>query len=384
MIAPHGGRLVKRFAPKDDVEKLREEAGSLPRVDVSPELVVDLQNIAQGTFSPLEGFLLKADVESIIAGDRLDNGMVWTIPILLDVSREAADGFSPGDRLALFGPDGKAEAVMDLAEKFTFDREALASRVFGTTDPAHPGVEKLMKMKEVLLGGKVTVLERKAHRYDRYNLSPAETRMLFREKGWRTVVGFQTRNPPHRAHEYLQKCALESVDGLFINPVIGKKKPGDFTDDLILETYQHLIDNFYPRDRAIMSILPFEMRYAGPKEAIFHALVRKNYGCSHFIVGRDHAGVGDYYDTYAAHRIFESFDQADLGVTPMFYDHSFYCKKCANMGSKKTCPHGREDLILPAGKRIRAIITEKASVEPELMRPEIADILQNAKDPFVK
>jgi sulfate adenylyltransferase len=208
--------------------------------------------------------------------------------------------------------------------------------------------------------------------------------MLFKEKGLKTVVGFQTRNPPHRAHEYLQKCALESVDGLFINPVIGRKKAGDFTDELILQSYQCLIDNFYPRDRAVMSILPTEMRYAGPKEAIFHALVRKNFGCTHFIVGRDHAGVGDYYDTYAAHRIFDDFDGRDLDITPMFYDHTFFCRKCGNMGSKKTCPHGREDQIAPAGKRIRATITENATVEPELMRPEIVEILKASPKPFVE
>jgi len=384
MIAPHGGRLVNRFVPEDKVAALRKDMAHMPRVNIPEEMVVELQNFAQGTFSPLEGFMLRSDVEGITAKNRLENGMAWTIPIMLDVSEAVAKDIKEGAQAALYGPDGRGEAVLEVEERYQLNREAVAKAVFGTVDKAHPGVAKLFQMAEVFLGGKVHVLERKKHRYDRYNLSPAETRMLFKERGWRTVVGFQTRNPPHRAHEYLQKCALESVDGLFINPVIGRKKAGDFTDELILETYQYLIDNFYPRDRAVMSILPFEMRYAGPKEAIFHAIVRKNFGCTHFIVGRDHAGVGDYYDTYAAHRIFDEFDPKDLGVTPMFYDNTFFCKRCGNMASKKTCPHGKDDLIAPSGKRIRAIITERAAVEPELMRPQIVDILQSSKKPFVE
>ncbi len=384
MVAPHGGILINRLVEPDKVEALKADMAGMPRVDITGETEVELQNIALGTFSPLEGFMGRADVEGIIKEDRLESGMVWTIPVMLDVSTDVAAGLPESGDVALYNGRGEPEAVLRMEEKFDIDRPAACETVFGTKDMEHPGVAKLMGAREVFLGGKVSVLERKKHQYDRYNLSPSETRVLFREKGWKTVVGFQTRNPPHRAHEYLQKCALESVDGLFVNPVIGKKKKGDFTDDLILETYQHLIDNFYPRDRAVMSILPFEMRYAGPKEAVWHSIVRKNFGCTHFIVGRDHAGVGDYYDTYAAHRIFDNYEFKDLGITPMFYDHTFYCRKCGNLGSMKTCPHGKEDLISPAGKRIRATITEDADVEPEMMRPEIVQILKASKHPFVE
>jgi sulfate adenylyltransferase len=279
--------------------------------------------------------------------------------------------------------DGSAPlALLHVEEKYQFDKRKIAKGVFGTDDEKHPGVQRLFGLPDVFLAGPVDLLEDIRNPYQQYNLSPKETRYLFRQKGWTTVVAFQTRNPPHRAHEYIQKCALEICDGLFINPVIGKKKRGDFTDQIILQAYQTLIDGFYPSERVVMSILPWQMRYAGPKEAIFHAIVRKNFGCTHHIIGRDHAGVGDYYDTYAAHRVFDDFP--DLGIQPLFFEHSFYCQSCQNMATAKTCPHEKSSWLSPSGTKIRGIITEGAEVAPEIMRPEIAKVLAVADRPFVE
>jgi sulfate adenylyltransferase len=273
-------------------------------------------------------------------------------------------------------------ALLHLEEKYRYDKGAIAKGVFGTDDQKHPGVHKLFSLPQTFLAGAVDLIEDLRAPYERYHLSPQETRYLFGQKGWNTVAAFQTRNPPHRAHEYIQKCALEICDGLFINPVIGPKKPGDFTDDLILRSYQTLIDQFYPQDRVVMSILPWQMRYAGPKEAIFHAIVRKNFGCSHHIIGRDHAGVGNYYDAYAAHRIFE--DYPDLDIKPLFFENSFYCQACGNMATSKTCPHDQSAWLSPSGTKIRGIITEGAQVAPEIMRPEIAQVLSGDAHPFVE
>jgi len=382
MLKPHGGKLISRVLTSERREQALEDSKGLHKLPVSEESISDIHNIATGVFSPLKGFVGHEDVATIVDHDSLASGLPWTIPILLSVDKEHEKRTKEGETIVLCREDGRSVALMDVESKFSYDRSKICENVFGTTDQSHPGVKKIFSMDGIYLGGDIKLIEKLEHRYDQYNLTPAETRFLFQQKGWNTVVGFQTRNPPHRAHEYLQKSALEICDGLFINPVIGKKKPGDFTDDIILKAYEAHLGLFFPGDRAVMSILPFEMRYAGPKEAIFHAIVRKNFGCTHFIVGRDHAGVGSYYDTYAAHRIFEDFGY--LGIQPLFFDHSFYCTACGGMGTKKTCPHGNEQHLGPSGTKIRAIVTKGATIAPEIMRPEIAEILRGADEPFVK
>ncbi|MBN2054582.1 sulfate adenylyltransferase [bacterium] len=382
LVEPHGGRLIDRMVPEERRDEVMAHAATLRTVVLSSEKLKELQNIAHGVFSPLEGFFTSDEVASVIAHDTLPGGVYWTIPILLPVPPETAEEINAGDEIALAGPDGIAVAVMKINDKFGFDKQAAARAVFGTDDPAHPGVAALMEESDIYVGGPIDLFTIIDTGYNNQYLTPRQMRKLFEDRGWERVVAFQTRNPPHRAHEYLQKCALETCDGLFINPVIGRKKSGDFTDDLILEAYQVLIDKFYPGDRVVMSILPWEMRYAGPKEAIFHCIVRKNFGCSHHIIGRDHAGVGDYYDTFAAHHIFAHFP--GLGIEPMLFDHSFYCLDCQNMGTVKTCPHGNDRHLNPAGRRIRAVITEGAAIDAEVMRPEIARILASSPDSFVK
>ncbi len=382
MLKPHGGSLINRVLNPQRAAKAAADAADMPHLKVGPDTISDLNNIARGVFSPLTGFNTHDDLDSIVRHDSLSTGLPWTIPILLSIH----DGFSSqvkeGDDIALVSGDtNEPVAIMNIGDRFHYDRSQIAEAVFGTTDDKHPGVRKIYSLENTLIGGNIDLIKQKDSPYEQYNLSPSETRYLFKQKGWKTVVGFQTRNPPHRAHEYLQKCALEICDGLFINPVIGKKKVGDFTDDLILAAYEKQLEMFYPNDRAVMSILPFEMRYAGPKEAIFHAIARKNFGCTHFIVGRDHAGVGDYYDTYAAHRIFEDFDF--LGIEPLFFDHSFYCKTCGGMGTTKTCPHDRTVRLNPSGTLIRAVVTEKADIDSRIMRSEIAEVLKSEDNPFV-
>jgi sulfate adenylyltransferase len=382
LIKPHGGKLVDRvLSPERGTEAQAEVSGML-QLTISPNVVSEIQNIARGVFSPLEGFLNKAELESVVTKGYLPNGLAWTIPILLAVEESQASALQEGQTIALTDEIGTPLALLHLEEKYRFDKGKIARGVFATDDEKHPGVRMLFDNPDVFLAGEVDLLEDIKTPYERYDLSPKETRYLFQQKGWNTVVAFQTRNPPHRAHEYIQKCALEICDGLFINPVIGRKKPGDFTDELILKAYQTLIDDFYPQDRVVMSILPWQMRYAGPKEAIFHAIVRKNFGCTHHIIGRDHAGVGDYYDTYAAHRIFTDFP--DLGIQPLFFEHSFYCQACENMATAKTCPHEKDSWLSPSGTKIRGIITEGAQVAPEIMRPEIAEVLVSAGNPFVE
>jgi sulfate adenylyltransferase len=382
LIEPHGGKLVNRILSPEKRANVLPEIPGMFQLIVSTETVSEIQNLARGVFSPLEGFMGSADVESVVKGGHLANGLTWTIPILLAVEEAQAEVLKEGQTLTLVDETGAPLALLHLEEKFLFEKLKIARGVFGTDDEKHPGVEKLFNLPDVFLSGAVDLLEDIRTPYKRYNLSPKETRYLFRQKDWDTVVAFQTRNPPHRAHEYIQKCALEICDGLFINPVIGKKKSGDFTDDVILKAYQTLIDGFYPQNRVVMSILPWQMRYAGPKEAIFHAIVRKNFGCTHHIIGRDHAGVGDYYDAYAAHRIFADFP--DLGIQPLFFEHSFYCQACENMATAKTCPHGKDSWLTPSGTKIRGIITEGAEVVPEIMRPEIVEVLVNEDRPFVE
>jgi len=379
---PHGGRLVKRIVSEKRRERLLEEANEVVNIEISNDMALDLVNIAQGVFSPLEGFMLQDDFLNVLHEMRLTTDVPWTIPIVLDVSPEEIPDVKVGDDVALKDRDGKVLALLHIEEIYGYDKKEFAEKVFKTTDMAHPGVARVMSMKELLIGGKIDLLNEPENPFYKYTLYPAETRVLFREKGWKTVVGFQTRNAPHLGHEYVQKTALAFVDGLFINPLIGKKKKGDFKDEVILEAYKTLIEHYYPKNTVVMAILRTWMRYAGPREAIFHAIVRKNFGCTHFIVGRDHAGVGNYYGPYEAHEIFRYFP--DLGITPLFFKEFFYCKKCGGMANSKTCPHGKEDRIIFSGTKIRKLLLAGEKPPEYMMRPEVAEVILKWKNPFVE
>ena len=380
MIQPHGGKLIERVLKGAKKDEALERAGNLPRIALDAESVSDVENIATGVFSPLEGFMGKADVRNVLNQMRLSNDLPWTIPVVLDVGRETAAGLDIGREVLLVAEDNSSFAILSLEEKYEYNREEMAEKVFQTRDAAHPGVAKVMGMKDVLLAGKVDLIEVRPTPFDRYKLNPKETRILFKEKGWKTVVGFQTRNTPHIGHEYVQKTALTFTDGIFVNPVIGKKKKGDFKDEVILASYEELIRNYYLKERAVMAILQMEMRYAGPREAIFHAVIRKNFGCTHIIIGRDHAGVGNYYHPYAAQDIFEDFP--DLGIIPLFFKSFYYCRKCQSVVNEKICPHPPSEHIQFSGTKIRDMLVRGEIPPPELMRPEVAKIIMEYKDPF--
>jgi sulfate adenylyltransferase len=320
------------------------------------------------------------DFRNVLAHMRLADDLPWTIPIVLDVDRSVADGLKVGTEVALVDEKDGPVAILSLEEKYGYDRTAMAEKVFGTADPAHPGVAKVMGMKDVLLAGRVDLVTMAPTPFDRWKLSPKETRVLFKAKGWRTVVGFQTRNTPHIGHEYIQKAALTFTDGIFINPVIGKKKKGDFKDEVILASYEELIRSYYLKERAVMAILQMEMRYAGPREAIHHAVIRKNFGCTHIIIGRDHAGVGKYYHPFAAQDIFEQFP--DLGIAPLFFRSLYFCKKCSSVVNEKICPHPASEQIQFSGTKIRDLLVQGIVPQAELMRPEVAKVIMGFKEPF--
>jgi sulfate adenylyltransferase len=380
VIRPHGGKLVERLLEGEKKSDILDRARSLPSIKLDQESVSDVENIAQGVFSPLEGFMGRADFHHVLNHMRLSSDLPWTIPIVLDAEKEQADRLKPGSDVVLLNESGEAAAVLHLEEKFGYDKEELARKVFQTVDAAHPGVAKIKRMKDVLLAGPVDLIRESPSPFARYKLSPKETRLLFKEKGWRTVVGFQTRNTPHIGHEYVQKTALTFVDGIFINPVIGRKKRGDFKDEVILAAYEELIKNYYLKERAVMAILQMEMRYAGPREAIFHAIIRKNFGCTHIIIGRDHAGVGNYYPPYAAQDIFEHFP--DLGIVPLFFRSFYYCRKCLSVVNEKTCPHPAADQIQFSGTKIRDMLVKGEYPPAELVRPEVARIIMEFENPF--
>jgi len=382
MIRPHGGKLIGRVLHREEKDKALAKAKELPSLSLNRESVSEVENIAFGVFSPLEGFLGEKDYRSVLNQMRLPNDLPWPIPIVLDVEKEKADKFKEGQDIILLNEDNQPVAVLHLGEKYEYSKKELAEKVFQTTDTAHPGVAKVENMKDILLAGKIDLIQVSPTPFDRYKLEPLETRILFKEKGWRTVVGFQTRNTPHIGHEYVQKTALTFTDGVFVNPVIGRKKKGDFKDEVILASYDELIRNYYLKERAVVAILQMEMRYAGPREAIFHAIIRKNFGCTHIIIGRDHAGVGNYYPPYAAQDIFEEFP--DLGIVPLFFKSFYFCKKCNSVVNEKTCPHPPEEHINFSGTKIREMLIEGKIPPPELMRPEVAKIIISYDDPFVE
>ncbi len=372
---PHGGKLVNRFIVSDG------KADGMLAIQVGGDLRNDIENIADGVFSPLEGFVGEQDFQSIVRTGRLESGLAWTVPIVLDVEDQTANEMKDAGQVALATGTDKF-AILHVQEKYSFDKLACANAIYRTNDVKHPGVEKMVSMKNKLVGGRIDVLKRiEQSPLRKYRMTPAETRAEISRKGWKSVVGFQTRNVPHVAHEMLQKAALNLYDGLFINPLIGKKKQGDFKDELIIASYLALIDNYYPKDRAMFVTLHTEMRYAGPKEAIHHAIMRKNFGCSHFIVGRDHAGVGNYYHPFASHEIFK--DYADLGIEPVFFPAFYYCKKCLSYANERNCPHGLEFREEMSGTKMRNMVSSGEFPAEHLMRPEVARIIVSFDEPFI-
>jgi sulfate adenylyltransferase len=382
-IAPHGGILVNRIATLDQRQEFFDKAEVLLRVQLSDRSISDLQMIAIGALSPLKGFMNEADYRSVVKEMRLSNGLPWSIPITLSVSQAVADTLTEGTLVRLDSPAGEFVGILELTEKYHYSKEAEAINVYRTDDLKHPGVQVVDKAGPVNLAGEVWLLERELDvRFPQYQIDPAKSRLLFKEKGWKTIVGFQTRNPIHRAHEYIQKCALETVDGLFLHPLVGTTKDDDIPADVRMRCYEILLEKYYPKERVILAINPAAMRYAGPREAIFHALIRKNYGCTHFIVGRDHAGVGDYYGTFDSQHIFEEFEPSELGIVPMKFEHAFYCTLTEQMATTKTSPSTPEQRVHLSGTKVREMLRAGKLPPPQFSRPEVAAELAKAMNIF--
>lgn len=378
-IAPHGGTLINRLVSPEKEAHFLEQANSLPRVTLDERAFSDLVMIAIGGFSPLDGFMKKADYDPVVTDMRLANGLPWAVPVTLSVSEDVAAPLKEGSLVRLDDPTGRFVGVLELEEKYTYDKTREAIHVYRTDEDKHPGVKVVYEQGAVNLAGPIWLMQRDPHPlFPKYQIDPAASRAMFREKGWKTVVGFQTRNPIHRAHEYIQKCALETVDGLFLHPLVGATKSDDIPADVRMRCYEIMVEHYFPQDRVILAINPSAMRYAGPREAIFHALIRKNYGCTHFIVGRDHAGVGDYYGTYDAQYIFDEFDPAELGIVPMKFEHAFYCTRTGGMATSKTSPSTKEERIHLSGTKVREMLRRGELPPPEFSRPEVAAELARA------
>lgn len=378
-IAPHGGTLINRLASPEQRQEWLDKAEHLPRIQLDERAVSDLVMIAIGGFSPLTGFMGQADYDRVVNEMHLVNGLPWSIPVTLSVSEADAERLTIGNLVRLDDATGRFVGVLELTEKYPYDKMHEALHVYRTNEEKHPGVRVVYDQGPINLAGPVWLLQRDPDpRFPTYQIDPVESRALFREKGWQTVVGFQTRNPIHRAHEYIQKCALEIVDGLFLHPLVGATKSDDVPAEVRMRCYEIMLEHYFPRDRVILAINPSAMRYAGPREAIFHAIVRKNYGCTHFIVGRDHAGVGDYYGTYDAQHIFDEFDPAALGIVPLKFEHAFYCTRTQAMATTKTSPSLPEERIHLSGTKVREMLRRGELPPPEFSRPEVAAELAKA------
>ena len=376
LITPHGGKLVNRVLSPEAAKDATASAGSLPSITLSAREQGDLEMIAIGAFSPLSGFMNRKDFTSVCKDMRLADGTVWPIPVTLSPADDVAAKVKEGQKVALKDDEGRLLGVMTVQEKYPHDKALEVPNVYRTEDDAHPGVAIIRKQGDTCLAGPIDVLTpNPAPEFPDYRLPPAKTREAFAAKGWQTVAAFQTRNPIHRAHEYLTKCALEITDGLLIHPLVGETKSDDIPADVRMDCYRTLIDKYYNRDRTMLTVMPLAMRYAGPREAILHSLIRKNYGVTHFIVGRDHAGVGNYYGTYDAQKIFDQFKPDEIGVTPLKFEHSAWCKVCEGMVSSKTCPHGNDTKVALSGTKVRDMLKAGQRPPMEFSRPEVADIL---------
>ena len=379
VIAPHGGTLINRVASPEQRQEFIAVGDRLPRVKLDDRATCDLITIAIGALSPLQGFIDRVDYEKIVEEMHLANGLPWSIPVTLSVREEIAENLTEGSQVRLDDPSGRFIGVLELRQKYSYDKAREAIQVYRTDETKHPGVKAVYEQGAINLAGPVWLLDRDPHPlFPKYQIDPAASRAMFKEKGWQTIVGFQTRNPIHRAHEYIQKCALEVVDGLFLHPLVGTTKSDDIPAEVRMRCYEIMLENYFPQNRVILAINPSAMRYAGPREAIFHALVRKNYGCTHFIVGRDHAGVGDYYGTYDAQKIFEEFDRDKLGIVPMKFEHAFYCKRTQQMATSKTSPSQKEDRIHLSGTKVREMLRRGELPPPQFSRPEVAAELVKA------
>ncbi|MFC1497269.1 sulfate adenylyltransferase [Verrucomicrobiota bacterium] len=378
LVRPHGGKLKPLFS-EENLDKIKKEAESLPKVKMTSKEVSDLIMMAMGAFSPLDGFMKQDDYSGVVNSMKLAGGVLWPIPVTLAIGSEDAKNVSEGQDVALVdGETDEIMGVMTVEEKYSYDKEKEAQQVFKTADKEHPGVNRIYTQGDIYLGGPVKALSEGKYPKEFAEFArPAETRKIFEDLGWSTVTAFQTRNPMHRSHEYLAKIALEVSDGVFIHPIVGALKPGDIPAETRMKCYHALLDNYFLKDRVVLKVYPMEMRYGGPKEAVLHAIIRQNFGCSHLIIGRDHAGVGSYYGAFDAQNIFDELPPGALEIKPLKLDWTFWCYKCGEMASLKTCPHDKEDRCLISGTELRRMLAEGEKPPAEFSRPVVLDILSD-------